>query len=202
MNKSKRKKSWLFLLWRYISAGDALQAILIWLKSLSLITWDINPCIASMVVLQLKNKHKFNVGQTLNWTVILFEDIQLFWKFRVPITPWILTTVQKGKVTHSNLAIVANSFLLLKKQTDEHYTHIDQFQKALSGNLGHLTLTIASELCGRLNWKNKKIPGGMELPAVINTWRLSLFSTLSPLPNPRPIMHSNHSSSKKLYREH
>lgn len=93
---------------------DALQAILIWLKSLSLITWDINPCIASMVVLQLKNKHKFNVGPTVNWTVILFEDIQLFWKFRVPITPWILKTVQKGKVKHSNLAIVANSFLLLK----------------------------------------------------------------------------------------
>lgn len=146
-----------FLLWRCISAGDALQAILIWLKSLSLITWDINPCIASMVVLQLKNKHKFNVGQTLNWTVILFEDIQLFWKFRVPITPWILTTVQKGKVTHSSLAIVANSFLLLQKQTDEHYTHKDQFQKtSLSGNLWHLTLTTASELCGHLNQKVKK----------------------------------------------
>ena len=107
-----------------------------------------------MVVLQLKNKHKFNVGQTLNWTVILFEDIQLFWKFKVPITPWILT-VQKGKVTHSNLAIVANSFLLLKKRTDEYYTHKDQFQKtSLSGNLGHLTVTIASELCGHLNQKN------------------------------------------------
>lgn len=56
-----------------------------------------------------------------NWTVIFLEDIQLFWKFRVPITPWILKTVQKGTVTYSNLAIVANTFLLLKTQTS--YTH-------------------------------------------------------------------------------
>lgn len=156
-----------------------------------------------MVVLQLKNKHKFNVGQILNWTVILFEDIQLFWKFRVPITPWILTTVQKEKVTHSNLAIVANSFLLLKQQTDEHYTHKDQFQKtSLSGNLGHLTLTIASELCGHVTQKIKKIPGGMELPAVINTWRLSLFSVLSPLPTPTtaPLRNFTENIKGRVYR--
>lgn len=117
-----------------------------------------------MVVLQLKNKHKFNVGQKLNWTVIFLEDIQLFWKFKVPITPWILKTVQKGTVTHSYLAIVANTFLLLKKQTD--YTRKDQFQKTLSCNLGHLTLTIASGLCSHLN-KKKNILRGLEPSAGI-----------------------------------
>lgn len=125
-----------------------------------------------MVVLQLKNKHKFNVGQKLNWTVIFLEDIQLFWKFRVPITPWILKTVQKGTVTYSNLAIVANTFLLLKKQTN--YTHkTTEITETLSCNLWHLTLTIASGLYGHLN-KEKKILRGMELSGgIINTCRLS-----------------------------
>lgn len=152
-----------------------------------------------MVVLQLKNKHKFNVGQKLNWTVIFLEDIQLFWKFRVPITPWILKTVQKGTVTHSYLAIVANTFLLLKKQTD--YTRKDQFQKTLSCNLGHLTLTIASGLCSHL--KKKKNPlGNRTISWYYQYLWLSLLSTLSPLPKPRTAVYSNCSSSEKLYMEH
>lgn len=150
-----------------------------------------------MVVLQLKNKHKFNVGQKLNWTVILFEDPQLFWKFRVPITPWILKTVQKGTVTYSNLAIVANTFLLLKKQTD--YTHKDQFQKSLSCNLWHLTLTVTSGLCGHLNKKTKTL--GEWSYQLIYYQHLQALTALY-LISFSQAQYSNHGSSEKLYIEH